>query len=463
MNSASLCWGSESSMTNLPFQLSIKCDLPEQQKETLTCKALLREIAGRREVYDARWGDKDVIIKIFSHKILAKYHLKREWRGLNLLRSKGLSAPKPLFYGKTEDGRWAMVVEKIADSSTALELFKRLVEKGEKLKLLKLVCRELAEQHKNGVLQKDLHLGNFLLANGKVFALDCGQMHFFLSEILRKKSISQLALLALSFGDIDSDTGAAEELCEEYALARQWQFNGQDKALFQKRLILHRIRAAGNGQKKRLRTGKKCLRISTNKYLAVFDREFCQGAEPDDLIKQIDSLMDKGQILKKGNTCYVSRTNWAGKDIVVKRYNHKGLIHSLRHTIKRSRAHRCWLNGHRLLMLGIDTPKPLAFIEEYRGPLVWKSYFITEYVDGQNLSDFLRDIHTTEDKRSKAAQQIKEMLDKLRKYRIIHGDLKHSNILVADNGPVLTDLDAIKVYKWDWTYKIGSNKSILTI
>jgi serine/threonine protein kinase len=144
----------------------------------------------------------------------------------------------------------------------------------------------------------------------------------------------------------------------------------------------------------------------------------------------------------------------------VKRYNHRGLIHSLRHTIKKSRARRSWLNGHLLAMLNIATPKPLAFIEEYRGLLLWKSYLVTEYVDGRRLSVLLRDNSITEDKRSEITQQINRLLDKLEKYHIIHGDLKHTNILISENNPVLTDLDAMKTHKWDWTYKARQTKDM---
>lgn len=62
--------------------------------------------------------------------------------------------------------------------------------------------------------------------------------------------------------------------------------------------------------------------IRKNRNVAVFDTDFCCGAEPPDFIKQIDSLIDKGQILKDSNTCYVSRLTWNGKNVVVKRYNH---------------------------------------------------------------------------------------------------------------------------------------------
>ena len=114
----------------------------------------------------------------------------------------------------------------------------------------------------------------------------------------------------------------------------------------------------------------------------------------------------------------ILQVTWNDNDIVVKRYNHKGLVHSLRHTIKRSRARRGWLHAHRLRMLQIPTPKPLAYIEQRKHKLVWKSYLVTEYVAGQKLYDFLRDSNITEEEHSKVTQQVTELLNKLGKYRI---------------------------------------------
>ena len=143
-------------MAEFPFQLLIDCHLPKNKRESLTCTTLLRAIPGKREVYEAIWDNQAVIVKLFSHKISAKRHLKREWSRLNLLKELELSSPRPLFYGKTEDGSWAVVTEKIADSSTVLEVFNQTTEPGKKLDLLVLVCRESAKQHEKGVLQKTM-------------------------------------------------------------------------------------------------------------------------------------------------------------------------------------------------------------------------------------------------------------------------------------------------------------------
>ena len=170
-------------MAEFPFQLIIG---PE--REILTCKAVLRAIAGRREVYDAVWKDRPVIVKVFMHKISARRHLNREWRKLNLLRQRKLSCPEPLFYGKTNDRHLAMVVEKITDSTEAIECFNKAKNDTEKMNLLVLICKELARQHSKGILQKDLHLGNFLVRGQEVFAIDMARIHLCHSEPGRKKS-----------------------------------------------------------------------------------------------------------------------------------------------------------------------------------------------------------------------------------------------------------------------------------
>ena len=257
-----------------------------------------------------------------------------------------------------------------------------------------------------------------------------------------------------------SDTESIAKLSEKYFKARGWRFTKTDEALLKRNVRAYRKRGVKRGLKKCLRTSKRHLRIKSDRYVAVFERCFCKGAEPLDFVEQIDALMDEGRILKNGDTCYVSGITWNGREVVVKRYNHKGFIHSLRHTIKRTRARRGWLNGHRLGMLNIATPKPLAYIERRRGMLVWESYLVTECVKGQRLYDFLRDDNVPEQQRSEVAEAVTELLNKLGEYHISHGDLKHSNILLAEKGAVLTDLDGMKVCRWNWMYRVRRRKDL---
>jgi len=445
-------------MDKFPFQLVIKQTSLNKGKEFLLCTGLFRIIPGRRAIYDAVWNNKNVVAKVFSHKIHARRHFRKEWRGLTQLQRRGLNSPKPFFYGRTEDGRCVIVLEKIADSETILDVINKTIEKQKKVDLLIRVYRELAKQHNKGILQKDLHLGNFLLAGDRIYALDPGRMQFFRRQVPRKKSISQLALLLSTLRSIDMES--ARVICEECFEVRGWHFGSSDEALLQKQIAVYRKKGIRHGLKKSLRTSRKYLKITNKQYSAVFEKSYCHKAEPLDFIGRLDALMDRGQILKDGNTCYVSRLSWNGKDVVVKRFNNKGFMHSLRHTIKRSRARRGWLHGHRLGMLNIATPKPLAYIEQRNGLLVEKSYLVTQYVEGQSLYDFLREDSIARQQRSEVMQMIKTMLDKLAKHHITHGDLKHSNILVTKNGPILIDLDGMKTHRLAWICRIRHAKDI---
>jgi len=445
-------------MAELPFQLVIKRTSSCEAEESLLCTGVLRAVLGRREIYDAVWNNKSVVAKVFLRKNSARRHLRREWRGLNRLQKRQLSSPKPLFFGQTQNGRWAVVLEKIVDSATVLDVLTETTNKADELELLIRVCRELARQHSKGVMQKELHLRNFLVAGERIYALDPGQMRFFRHEVPRKKSISQLALLVryLPSGDATS----AKVICQEYFTARGWHFGKSDEVLLQEQLTAHRKRSIRGGLKKCLRTDRRQLRIRDRQYMAEFDRGFCHETEMNDFIEHVDALMDAGQILKNGQISCVSRLTWNGNDVVVKRYNHKSFMHSLRHTLKRSRACRAWLHGHRLGVLEIPTPKPLAYIERRKGLLVWNSYLVTQYIEGQKLDDYLQDDSVPKEHRLAVTQQIIQLLEKLWKYRITHGDLKHTNVLVTRSGPVLTDLDGMIVHRWRLLYRNKQAKDI---
>ncbi|HCO95686.1 MAG TPA: hypothetical protein DIU00_17360 [Phycisphaerales bacterium] len=214
------------------------------------------------------------------------------------------------------------------------------------------------------------------------------------------------------------------------------------------------------GLKKHLLTSERSLSIRHGEYMAELDRDFCAGTEPRDFIEQIDTLIDAGKILKKGDASYVSRITWNNKNIVVKRYDHKGLIHSLRHTIKKSRARKGWLFAHLLGELNIATPRALAYIEQRKGLLVWESYLVMEYIEGPRLRCFLRDDNVAERVKLDGIRQTLKLLDRLWEYCITHGDLKHLNVLVTENGPVLIDLDGMIVHRWELFYRNKLSKDM---
>ncbi|UCF42236.1 MAG: protein kinase [Planctomycetota bacterium] len=205
-----------------------------------------------------------------------------------------------------------------------------------------------------------------------------------------------------------------------------------------------------------------CERVKKGDYCAVVDRCFCDPAQFCEFVKNIDGLMCNGQIIKslKGSrSTYVARLWWNDKDILVKRYNYKGFVHSFRHTLKKSRARHSWIYSHRLRTLSVPTPKPLGYVEMYWGPFLKKSYFISEYLDAQSLYDYLQDSPTSKEQSLCIASKVGHLLQQMQKHKIFHGDLKLQNFLLKDEA-VIVDLDRMRAHKWNWMYRFWRRKDL---
>ncbi len=177
------------------------------------------------------------------------------------------------------------------------------------------------------------------------------------------------------------------------------------------------------------------------------DAELGASADIAGLLAFLDSPQARLHALKLHDEIDVYRTTWAGRDVVVKCYKHVSLFHSLRHTLKRSRARRSWLNAGKLLELGFRTPRPLAYIDEYRGPLLWRSFSVTAFAPGRRLDDLLADGHVPGGTKRRLVSQVLRLLDRLAAHGISHGDMKHTNILCAGPLVTLTDLDGMQVHR----------------
>jgi tRNA A-37 threonylcarbamoyl transferase component Bud32 len=432
-------------MTKLPFELLIKNITPGKGDRVLICTALLRHIPRKRRVYRALHGNQKVIAKIYETKLCAKSILLNEWAKLNRIHNAGLNCPRPIFYGRCESGGWAIVTEYIEDSAAALELYYKADSPKEKVHILQPLFGELAKLNKAGIFQKDLHLGNFLMSGDKVFSLDTATMKFGPHPIDKTRSLRQLAVLSW-YVPQEIRAEALAGLLNLYAEIRGWKFTADDSQTIENYMKKH-IRSEIKRQlKKTLRSSGRYSRIKKNGLTAVFEKTFYENLDASRFLSKIDGLMETGQILKSRPTSLLSCIDFNGNDIVIKRYNHKGLWHSIRQSFRTSRAKRSWLHGQRLTMLGVNTPKPLAYIEERIGPVLWKSYLLTSRVRGQNLADEIGQPNISEQQKENLHRQIRDLMTTLHDNGITHGDFKPTNFVIAQDSVYVTDLDAMKVH-----------------
>jgi tRNA A-37 threonylcarbamoyl transferase component Bud32 len=190
------------------------------------------------------------------------------------------------------------------------------------------------------------------------------------------------------------------------------------------------------------------------------DPELGTQADVEGLIDFVDSSRARSSALKLHDEIDVYRTTWMGRDVVVKCYKHVGLIHSLRHTLKGSRARRGWRNGRRLMELGVPTPRPLAYVDEYRGPLLWRSLLVTTFEAGRRLDELLKDDRVAEGTKRRLVSQVLRRLDRLACHGVSHGDMKHTNILCQGSRIILTDLDGMRTSKLGWVRRFRTLRDI---
>jgi len=437
-----------------PFTLNIDCR--NGQRMSVVCLDVLRAMERTRRVYDAQWDDRPVIAKVFIKPGKAWYHMGRESRAIRRLEARRLNTPRLLFCGRAPSG-WAVVTEKIEGAVTALEAWTQTRTLEKKVDLVSRIGVELARQHNAGVVQTDLHFGNFLVKDDEVFLLDPATMRFRRDPVGRSRSMKQVARLACILPEQTAQS-AIETVFRQYAAVREWPVHTRDVQWLCKAQGRSRQRAIKRGLQKSLRTNRRHEALRRDSWKGIADRAFLQKSSVDALTIDLDKATMDGQILKNGNTCSVSHTIVGGTEVVIKRYNHKGLLHSIRYTAKGSRAKNSWLNANRLSMIGILTPLPLAFVEEYRGPLLWRSYFIAEFVPGEELRDILASSETSVQMQRRARQMADSLIETLGAHRIIHGDLKHSNILITSAGPVITDLDAMVFDSCKLLYELKRRK-----
>jgi tRNA A-37 threonylcarbamoyl transferase component Bud32 len=185
-------------------------------------------------------------------------------------------------------------------------------------------------------------------------------------------------------------------------------------------------------------------------YRGTFDRRFADEQSMLVLARRVDRLMQEGQVLKEDAPSFISRVLWNDQDAVIKRYNHRSFWHSLRYTIRGSRAKRNWLCAHHLLNLGIATPEPLAYWDEYKGPFLWRSYFVARFVAGRLVHHILRDKDVSASEKQRISDEVLVLLRVMGGHGVSHGDMKHANILYDGTNVVLTDLDAMRVGGLRW-------------
>ena len=407
----------------------------------LHCIEKIREIPGRRVVYRANWRGQPVYAKLYRTSSDGRRHWAREVSGLQALAKNNIPAPVILYQGTAAGGGvLAVLLAPVENPVSVRDAWDRCETDNERRRLMEAVVRTLARQHQAGIRQQDAHLDNFLISADVVVSLDGGDVRCQAGPLSEKASLANLGLLFAQVGQ-PHDALLLSTL-PVYLGIRGWPAGPDMESRLG--LAIRRMR-----RKRRDRYLKKVFRDCTAfavrqdlRRREIFDRKYRSPAF-EHFLQDPDTSLADGELLKAGNTCTVWRTVIDGHDLVVKRYNIKGMLHGLGRAWRPTRAAVSWRNAHRLGLYGIQTAPPVALVEQRLGPLRNRAWLITGRVEGRDSLAYMMDASVPVAEKAESATRIAALVASLRDHRISHGDMKGTNIVLTAAGPVLIDLDAM--------------------
>lgn len=412
---------------SLPFRFDADFG---QGGRRVVCTDLLRVQPGRRFVARASLaGERDVVVKAF-YGSRGKRDFRRERRGLQALESTGARVPRLRGAGR---GAGAYVL--------ALEPIDAAHPPG--MADLPAVASVLARLHAGGVRQHDLHLGNFLVAHGVVYAVDGGGARR--QRMGRRGCFRDVARL-LAGGSPGWDAADAVEM---YAKVRGWTLSPRERGRIDDLLAAARRREAVRLARK---SARDCTPFAVHADAGGLTATVRDDPDPElaAVIADPERAIATGEPLKRGRTATVVRCG----SLVVKRYNVKNRAHWWRLRIGASRARKAWQAGHGLRLLGIPTARPRALMERFdAAPGSASAYLVLDYVDGASLAALA--VGPTSDVLASAdmLMSVCELFAGLRTGRVAHGDMKAANLILADGKLHVVDLDAVVWHRNPWWFR----------
>lgn len=431
----------------------------------LTALQVVRALPARRIVCRAEWRGQPVYVKLFIGNKAAR-DLACDVAGVHALQNAGIATPELLYSGPADaqgSSASALVFAEVAHSRNAEHvLLDAVADPVARLALMTRLAQVVAQHHRAGLVQSDMHLKNFLVTVEAVHTLDGDGIRRYPPPLTGKRAIHNLALMLSKFDSTD------DQFLPQAAEAYQAAAGGETVELPELSVLAglvmrYRLRAARRYADKKV--FRSCSDVEVMQNWQVFiaaDRSRCPSAWMQELSapgRLFDTCVS--HILKAGNTCTVGLCDVDGIRLVAKRYNIKSFWHGLSRAWRPSRAARSWSNAHRLGMLGLETARPVALVESRWGPLRREAYFFSERVPGRDAFALFGDADVPLETRRQAATAIATMLHKLWRLGLVHGDLKAGNILVTDDGrPVILDLDALFEARCRWQLRRGHARDL---
>ncbi len=388
---------------------------------------LLRQMPGRREVWQAERDGSPLLLKCFAETRAGERDFNRELTGFENWQQRGVPAPALIFV--TEMPVRVIAAEWLPGIA-ALDLYRVAVDRRQRVALARDLVEFTARQLQVGCEQRDIHLGNFICIDDEWRMIDAAACRFYSDTTPAKAVHDNLAALLAQFR-IDTALAVIDDL-DKLAIP-------VDADRLRQQCITAARRRHARAAAKSLRNCTEFAEIRSNGLTGIARRT--DWALVESMVHRgIDGFVESGEPLKLGGSSTVARVNVDGRELVIKRYNTKSMFHRLKKMVTRSRARKSWQNAVWLRSAEIGTPRPIAFLEQHRFASKGLAWFVTEPAVGPDLLSVSEKVLIL----NGVAERLADLLRKMQLLRFSHGDFKATNLLLEHDELIVIDLDAMR-------------------
>ena len=402
---------------------------------TITCTRILRTIQSKRVTCLGESGNHRVLVKLFFHSRRAKSHWQRSDKGCRIFTERSITAPKIIYSGHLSEHKiYVIVFEYIENAVHFGKALASTPNEVQRQELLDRLIGCLAMHHQQGIIQDDLHMGNFLLRGKEIYSLDGDHVRSYRLPLGKCRSLANLGkLLSLThFFPINEAT--VKEKYQIYCSTREWHVAEKDtrRLVYLSKRILKRRSA--KSMRKIYRHGStfsvckkqnyysiRNLNAWNDKFKLVFD-------DPERIITESDGEQSDGTHQYHLSIDTSPIILYSARVLGIRFLRRFGIISQI------------WRNTLRLNRLKIHTLRPIALIEKRESPIIWRAFLIVESCEGILAREFFTSDSVPSSDKYIVAERIAKALLVMKQTGIAIRGVSSTNILILDLEPVFLDV-----------------------
>lgn len=425
---------------NLPFKINLI------NNQTILIEKVIRLAPKRRLIAYGTWQGKSVVAKLFFKPEQAKLQMQRDILGVKLLEENNIKTPILYYQGTSEDKLiYVLLFERIFNAKNIEEIWQTTAQPEEIVPLLQSIMIKLADHHKKGIVQHDSNLRNYLITGETIYTIDGAEITIFKQGLAKINILNNLALFFSQFGIRMKNYH--EQLFQYYTKVSNTLFNQEDFLVLSYMINRKTEKRWLRMQQKIFKECSNFLPIRSWKTFGMVNRN---DASPEIMkfLNDPDSIFNHPtlKILNENQSESVLKVCLDNRELIVRCYQIKNKWHGLRQCLMHTPAYSSWQLALKLDSFGILTARPVAFVEKKYLGLRGMSYYMTEFVEGTNVRDFLTQ-HPMEEKVSALSKRIVLLMQDFAQLKLIFKNLKMSHIMLNVHGQLLiTQLNNIKEY-----------------